>query len=49
MIEHIASDNRATGTVPPAANDDMLSLLKRLYLDAIRENAREQALVIAAA
>ncbi|PSH68703.1 hypothetical protein CU102_13225 [Phyllobacterium brassicacearum] len=49
MIEQIAPDNRATGTVPPAANDDMLSLLKRLYLDAIRENAREHALAIAAA
>jgi hypothetical protein len=47
MIEHIVPDNR--GVVPAAANDDMLSLLKRIYLDAIRENAREHALAIAAA
>jgi uncharacterized protein (DUF2336 family) len=49
MIEQIAPHDRATGSVPPAANDDMVSLLKRLYLDAIRENARERASAIAAA
>jgi uncharacterized protein (DUF2336 family) len=47
MIENVASDN--SGIVPAAANDDMLSLLKRLYLDAIRENAREHAMSIVAA
>jgi uncharacterized protein (DUF2336 family) len=47
MIEHVAPIHR--GAIPVAANDDMLSLLKRLYLDAIRENAREHALAIAAA
>jgi uncharacterized protein (DUF2336 family) len=47
MIEHVASENH--GAVPVAANDDMLSLLKRLYLDAIRDNARGHALAIVAA
>ncbi|CAN7448411.1 DUF2336 domain-containing protein [Phyllobacterium sp. LjRoot231] len=47
MVEHVAPDTN--GTVPPAANDDMLSLLKRIYLEAIRENARDHAMAIAAA
>lgn len=47
MIEHVAPMDRSG--VPLAANDDLLSLLKRLYLDAIRENAREHALAIVAA
>lgn len=49
MIEHIAPDNRGRGMVPVAANDDMLALLKRIHLDAIREDARLQALAIVAA
>ena len=49
MIEQIAPDNRATGTVPPAANDDMLSLLNGFTSTRFWENAREHALAIAAA
>ena len=47
MIEHVAP--ATNGTVPAAANDDMLSLLKRIYLEAIREDARDHATAIAAA
>lgn len=47
MIEHVAPESY--GALPTPANDDMLSLLKRLYLDAIRDNARDHALAIAAA
>ncbi|MEK1887301.1 MAG: DUF2336 domain-containing protein [Phyllobacterium sp.] len=49
MIEHVEPVAQAAGTLPVAANDDMLSLLKRIHLDAIRENAREQVLAITAA
>ncbi|SDP61881.1 Uncharacterized conserved protein, DUF2336 family [Phyllobacterium sp. YR620] len=49
MIEHLEPIGRDAGTIPAAANDDMLSLLKRIHLDAIRENAREQVLAITAA
>ena len=47
MIEHVAP--ATNGAVPAAANDDMLSLLKRIYLEAIREDARDHATAIAAA
>ncbi len=47
MIEHVAPDT--SGGVPAAANDDMLALLKRIHLEAIRENARDHAMAIAAA
>ena len=47
MIEHVVP--ATNGAVPAAANDDMLSLLKRIYLEAIREDARDHAMAIAAA
>jgi uncharacterized protein (DUF2336 family) len=49
MMEDISPENRASTNIPVAANDDMLSLLKRIYLEAIRDNARDHALAIAAA
>ena len=47
MIEHVVPDTN--GSVPAAANDDMLSLLNRIHLEAIREHARDHAMAIAAA
>jgi len=42
MIEHVQPHSADTGAIPAAANDDLLSLLKRIEIDAIRENAREK-------
>ncbi|TXR48476.1 DUF2336 domain-containing protein [Phyllobacterium endophyticum] len=47
MIEQVTPDSAAT--VPAAANDDLLSLLRRIHQEAIRESARDHALAIAAA
>ncbi|EJN03418.1 DUF2336 domain-containing protein [Phyllobacterium sp. YR531] len=49
MIEQIAAPELGTEAIPAAANDDMLSLLNGIYRDAIRENARRDMLLIAAA
>lgn len=49
MIEQIAHESTRSETTPVAANDDMLSLLKGIYHEAIRENVRHHALAIAAA
>lgn len=49
MIEQVTNEKLDLETIPVAANDDMLSLLKGIYHDAIRENARERALVTVAA
>ncbi|MGH6859126.1 MAG: DUF2336 domain-containing protein [Phyllobacterium sp.] len=49
MIEHIADDAGRLQAMPTAANDDMLSLLKGIHRDAIRDAARHRAAAIAVA
>ncbi|MEP7455273.1 DUF2336 domain-containing protein [Phyllobacterium sp. SB3] len=49
MMAQITDMDRHAETIPVAANDDMLSLLNGIYRDAIRENARRNMLLIAAA
>jgi uncharacterized protein (DUF2336 family) len=48
MIEHV-TEKADSATIPAAANDDMLSLLKGIYHEAIRETARHHALALSAA
>ncbi|MBA8880282.1 DUF2336 domain-containing protein [Phyllobacterium myrsinacearum] len=49
MMEHLVPENHGLSTDLAAANDDMQSLLRKIYLEAIRENARDHALAMAAA
>ncbi|MBN9135450.1 DUF2336 domain-containing protein [Phyllobacterium sp.] len=49
MMERLAPEKPVSAHDLTAANDGMQSLLRKIYLEAIRENARSHALAIAAA